>query len=273
MSGTGGVEGPGLGSDNGGDNDSGGTDTSNDVDTSTTQNDDTDTDPDANGKVDKPTTVEETVEDTVRDVVDSIMDAIESITGVDIPDDVRAAISNKISEYAEMTVSDVVTDIIEMTLAGLGVPAAAEIAESIVKAIKDPTATLDDLRAEITQHLANAGLNQMNMNPVARAIVENFVNLADPDFGFADLMGNIAAIGFTVAAHGALGALSLGSGNMVAAAAISKGADWVNDTVNDHVAQAEKNGDVVNAGEEGYDVSHGPGHDKSEIEPEPVLVT
>ena len=273
MSGTGGVDGPGVGSDNGGDNDSGGTDTSNDVDTSTTDNDEPDTDPDANGKVDKPTTVEETVEDKVRDVVDSIIDAIESITRVDVPDDVRAAISNKISEYAEMTVSDVVTDIIEMTLAGLGVPAAAEIAQSIVSAIKDPTKTLDDLRAEITQHLAKVGLDEMNMNPVARAIIENFVSLADPDFGFPDLMGNIAAIGFTVAAHGVLGAFSLGSGNMVAAAAISKGADWVDDAMTDHISDAIANGDVVNPGDEGYDVAHGPGHDKSETEPEPVLVT
>ena len=230
MSTTGGVEGPGLGSTNGGGNDT--NDTSNDTDTSADVNtadaNKTEKDVEAENKVDK------TVKDTVTGIVDSIMDAIENITGVDIPDSVRDQISAKVAEYASMSIEDVAKDVIESVLSGLGVPGAKQVAESIVNHLKDPTASLQDLMSSIASNLAKAGIAVADMNPVVKSILDKFTNLADPNYGFSDLMGSLAGLGCNVAAHSALGVMSLGVGNLAAGSSVTKGCDYVSDAVKGH---------------------------------------
>lgn len=238
------VDGPvGAGHDNGSDNDN------------SSVNDTMDT------SIDTVTTDEDEVEDSVvENTVNGIADAVEDATGIPVSDDMRESMVNAVKDKGV----EGLTEAVDAVVSAAGFPASKEIAKAITEAVTNPEATQEEVLNGLLSDLAKMGLSAMS--PMAESLFAPVVDvLTDDSYGVADLMGDLAGLMTNVAGHSALAAIGMGSMNAVAAPVVAKGADYVDDTVTAWAEDAIANGDVVNPGEDGYAVSHGPGHDKSTI--------
>ncbi len=256
----------GAGSENGGDNGAGGPDNGG-VDNDVGLND-----VDFSGPEEDTTTEAATdaAREAAKQAVDTVADKVEAATGVDIPEDVRAEIADKVAKEGIDKAAAAVASVVEKTLEKAGVPYAGEITKAIVDAIDNPNKSATDIAKDFVASLAKQGIAVMDLSPVAKSVVTGLLEaFTNPDYNMADLMGDIANMAVNVVGHSIVASFSLGSANIAAAVGIGKLGDMAENAMHDHIDQAIENGDVVNPGEQGYNVEHGPGHDKSET---PILL-
>lgn len=251
--------GPGLGNDNGNDNNNGfdgGLD--NDVGIN-----------DVSFDEDEP----DAIESGIEQAVDQVADTIENVTGLSISDKQRQqiaeAVAQKVADKGTATAQEVTAAVIEKALSTVGIAGGRQIANAVLSVLNNPGQSPIEAAKTFAGELAKQGLSVASMNPLAKAVAGPILEqVTNPDYGFADLMGDIASVAVNFVGHAVLGSLSLGSANIAAAVGINKLGDMAGDAVEGHIEQAIANGDVINPGEEGFDVAKGPGSDKSE----PILL-